>query len=161
MKKYFLILFLSCSFAMFSQETKVDFWDHVQFGGGLSMSFGSQTTIGVSPSAIYNFDNGFALGTGLTYIYSKFDDTKTNVYGASIISLYQIPNINIQLSGEYEHSFAKQKSNLGSINTNFPALYLGVAYNNGRFAVGIRYDVLYDDRSVYSSAISPIVRFYF
>ncbi|WP_282073066.1 alpha-ketoglutarate decarboxylase [Polaribacter atrinae] len=161
MKKYFLLLFLSTSFTMISQEKKVDFWDHVQFGGGLSMSFGSQTTIGISPSAIYNFDNGFALGTGLTYVYSKFDDTKTNVYGASIISLYQIPNIGIQLSGEFEQSYAKRTFPNDSENTSFPALYLGAAYNTGRFAVGIRYDVLYDDRSVYSSAISPIVRFYF
>ena len=161
MKKYFLILFLSYSFTMFSQEKKVAFWDHVQFGGGLSMSFGSQTTIGVSPSAIYNFNNGFSLGTGLTYIYSKFDDTKTNVYGASIISLYQIPKIGIQLSGEFEQSYAKRTYPNGSESTSFPALYLGAAYNSGRFAVGIRYDVLYDDRSVYASAISPIVRFYF
>ncbi|MGJ8761180.1 hypothetical protein [Polaribacter sp. HaHaR_3_91] len=160
MKKYFLLLFLSTSFTMISQEN-TDFWDNVQFGGGVSMSFGSQTTIGISPSAIYNFDNGFALGTGLTYIYSKNQDVKTNVYGASIISLYQIPNIGIQLSGEFEQSFAKQTFNSQSTSTSFPALYLGAAYNTGRFAIGIRYDVLYDDRSVYSSAISPIIRFYF
>ncbi|QXP70373.1 hypothetical protein H0I29_17420 [Polaribacter sp. R2A056_3_33] len=160
MKKYFLLLFLSTSFTMISQEN-TDFWDNVQFGGGVSMSFGSQTTIGVSPSAIYNFDNGFALGTGLTYVYSKNQDVKTNVYGASIISLYQIPNIGIQLSGEFEQSFAKQTFNSQSTSTSFPALYLGAAYNTGRFAIGIRYDVLYDDRSVYSSAISPIIRFYF
>ena len=160
MKKYFLLLFLSTSFTIISQEN-TDFWDNVQFGGGVSMSFGSQTTIGVSPSAIYNFDNGFALGTGLTYIYSKNQDVKTNVYGASIISLYQIPNIGIQLSGEFEQSFAKQTFNSQSTSTSFPALYLGAAYNTGRFAIGIRYDVLYDDRSVYSSAISPIIRFYF
>ena len=160
MKKYFLLLFLSSFFTMISQEN-TDFWDNVQFGGGVSMSFGSQTTIGVSPSAIYNFDNGFALGTGLTYVYSKNQDVKTNVYGASIISLYQIPNIGIQLSGEFEQSFAKQTFNSQSTSTSFPALYLGAAYNTGRFAIGIRYDVLYDDRSVYSSAISPIIRFYF
>ena len=160
MKKYFLFLFLSCSFTMISQEN-TDFWDNVQFGGGVSMSFGSQTTIGISPSAIYNFDNGFALGTGLTYIYSKYQEQKTNVYGASIISLYQIPNIGIQLSGEFEQSFAKISENSISSTRSFPALYLGAAYNTGRFAVGIRYDVLYDSRSVYASAFSPIVRFYF
>lgn len=156
-------MFLSYSFTLISQEKRVNFWDNVQFGGGVSMSFGSQTTIGISPSAIYNFNNGFALGTGLNYVYSKVNDTKTNVYGASIISLYQIPNIGIQLSGEFEQSFAKQTYNSGnnSTSTSFPALYLGAAYNTGRFAVGIRYDVLYDDRSVYASAISPIVRFYF
>lgn len=161
MKKYFLLLFLCCSFTMISQE-KIDFWDNVQFGGGVSMSFGNQTTIGISPSAIYNFDNGFSLGTGLTYIYSKYEDNKTNVYGASIISLYQIPKIGIQLSGEFEQSFAKNTSNNVSSSTSFPALYLGAAYNQGRFAVGFRYDVLYPgNKSVYSSAFSPIVRFYF
>lgn len=160
MKKHVLLLFLSCSFTMISQE-KTDFWDNVRFGGGVSMSFGSQTTIGISPSAIYNFDNGFSLGTGLTYVYSKYESTKVNVYGASIISLYQIPNIGIQLSGEFEQSYAKTTFPNGSSNTNFPALYLGAAYNRGRFAFGLRYDVLYDSRSVYSSAFSPIVRFYF
>ena len=161
MKKYFLILFLCYSFTMISQE-KTDFWDHVRYGGGVSMSFGNQTTIGISPSAIYSFDNGFSLGTGLTYIYNKVETTKTNVYGASIISLYQIPKIGIQLSGEFEQSFAKITSNIGSSSNSFPALYLGAAYNRGRFAFGLRYDVLYSsNKSVYASAFSPIVRFYF
>lgn len=147
---------------MISQEKKNDFWDNVRYGGGVSMSFGSQTTIGISPSAIYNFDNGFSLGTGLTYVYSKFNDTTTNVYGASIISLYQIPKTDFLVSAEFEQSFAKQTFNTrGSVNTNFPALYLGAAYNRGRFSFGLRYDVLYDSRSVYASAFSPIIRFYF
>jgi len=161
MKKYFLLLLLSSSFTMISQE-KIDFWENVQFGGGVSMSFGSQTTIGISPSAIYNFNNGFSLGTGLNYIYSKYQTTKTNVYGASIISLYQIPDIGVQLSGEFEQSFAKSTFNNGSSSNSFPALYLGAAYNTGNFAVGFRYDVLYaNNKSVYASAFSPIVRFYF
>ena len=70
------------------------------------MSFGNQTTIGISPSAIYAFDNGFSLGTGVTYIYSEIGDFTTNVHGASLISLYQIPKIGIQLLGEFEQSFA-------------------------------------------------------
>ena len=160
MKKYALLLFLSSSLTIIAQE-KSDFWNHVQFGGGVSMSFGSQTTIGLSPSAIYNFNNGFSLGTGLTYVYSKYQENKTNVYGASIISLYQIPKIGIQLSGEFEQSFAKQTYLNQSETTSFPALYLGAAYNRGQFAFGFRYDVLYDNRSVYASAFSPIVRFYF
>lgn len=160
MKKTLLFLLLSISFVSFSQ--KADFWENVQFGGGFTASFGNQTTIGISPSAIYNFNNGFALGTGLTYIYSEIGDFTTNVYGASIISLYQIPKVGIQLSGEFEQSFAKQTDSFGSINTNFPALYFGAAYNQGRFAFGFRYDVLYDEnKSVYASPFSPIVRFYF
>ena len=161
MKKHLLFLALIVSITTFSQE-KSDFWENVKFGGGFTVNFGSQTTIGISPSAVYNFDNGFSLGTGVTYIYSKFEDSKTNVYGASIISLYQIPKIDIQLSGEYEHSFAKRTVGASSFNSDFPALYLGAAYNKGRFAIGFRYDVLYDEnKSVYGSAFSPIVRFYF
>jgi long-subunit fatty acid transport protein len=142
--------------------SKNDFWKNVRFGGGLSLGFGSQTTIGVAPSAIYDFDNGFSLGAGFNYTYRETGDFSTNVYGGSIISLYQIPNIGIQLSGEFEQSFAKQTTSIGTINTNFPALYLGAAYNKGRFAFGFRYDVLYDStKSIYASAFSPIVRFYF
>ena len=160
MKKFLLLFCLFISSVGFSQKT--DFWKNVRFGGGLSLGFGSQTTIGVATSAIYDFDNGFSLGAGFNYIYSETGAFSTNVYGGSVISLYQIPNIGIQLSGEFEHSFAKQSTSIGTINTNFPALYLGVAYNQGRFSFGFRYDVLYDsNKSIYASAFSPIVRFYF
>lgn len=159
MKKIFLLVCLGLSLSSFSQKS--DFWENVQFGGGVSLGFGSQTTIGISPSAIYNFDNGFALGAGLNYLYSEINDFSTSVYGASIISLYQT-KFGVQLSGEFDYNFANQKNQFASVNTNFPALHLGVAYNQGRFAVGIRYDVLYDEnKSVFASPISPIVRFYF
>ena len=160
MKKKLLLLCIGISFISFSQKS--DFWDNVQFGGGFTLGFGTQTTIGISPSAIYNFDNEFSLGTGLTYIYSEIGDFTTNVYGGSIISLYQIPKVGIQLSGEFEQSFARQTNAFRTFNTNFPALYFGAAYNQGRFAFGFRYDVLYDEnKSVYASPFSPIVRFYF
>ncbi|MCG1036661.1 hypothetical protein [Polaribacter sargassicola] len=161
MKKNSFLIFIFFSVSLFSQQSS-EFWKDVRFGGGFTMAFGSETTIGISPSAIYDFDNGLSLGTGVTYIYSKINDSKTNVYGASIISLYQIPKVEIQLSGEFEQSFAKQTNNFGSESRSFPALYLGAAYNKGNFAVGFRYDVLYDDnKSIYASPFSPIVRFYF
>ncbi|TXD47137.1 hypothetical protein [Polaribacter sp. IC073] len=159
MKKVLLFVFLSFSFISFSQKS--NFWEHVQFGGGFTVGFGNQTTIGISPSAIYNFDNGFALGTGLNYLYSEINDFSTSVYGASLISLYQT-NFGVQFSGEFDYNFAKQKDQFGSINTNFPALHLGIAYNQGRFAVGVRYDVLYDkNKNIFASPISPVIRFYF
>ena len=163
MKKSVLLLFLSISFTMVSQQ-KSDFWEHVRYGGGFAMSFGNQTTIGISPSAVYGFDNGFSLGAGLAYTYREIGSVTTNVYGGSLISLYQIPKVGVQLSGEFEQSFAKQKNgaNSSTFNSNFPALYFGAAYNKGRFAIGFRYDVLYDEnKSVYASPFSPIVRFYF
>jgi hypothetical protein len=160
MKKFVFFLFLSLSLVSFSQQ-KSEFWENVQFGGGVTLNFGTQTTIGISPSAIYNFENGLALGAGVGYLYSKINDFSTNVYSTSLISLYQT-KFNIQLSGEFDYYFAKQQDNFGSKSTNFPALHLGVAYNQGRFAIGVRYDVLYDeDKSVFSSPFSPVVRFYF
>lgn len=161
MKKIvFLICFSVFSISTFSQRT--DFWDNVQFGGGFTASFGNQTTIGISPSAIYNFDNGFALGAGLGYLYSEIGDFTTNVYNTSIIGLYQT-NLGIQLSADFDYYFASQSDfNGDTFNSNFPALHLGIAYNQGRFAFGVRYDVLYDENtSVFASPISPVVRFYF
>ncbi len=154
---------LTVSLAVFSQQ-KSDFWNNVQYGGGFTLGFSNnQTTIGISPSAIYNFNNGFSLGTGFNYLYSEINDFTTNVYGASIISLYQT-DFGIQFSGDLDYYFAKQTdfSNNTSVKTNFPALHLGIAYNQGRFAVGLRYDVLYDkNKSVFASPFSPVVRFYF
>jgi long-subunit fatty acid transport protein len=161
MKKIAFFFLFSFSLISIAQQKK-DFWDHVRFGGGFSLAFGNQTTIGVSPSAIYDFDNGFSVGTGVNYIYREIGAFTTNVYGASLISLYQIPKVGIQLSSELEYYFAKQKDSFGSATTNFPALHLGASYNKGRFAFGLRYDILYnEEKSVFASPISPIVRFYF
>lgn len=155
------MFFLGISFVSFSQQ-KSDFWDNVRFGGGFTLGFGSQTTVGISPSAIYDFNNGLAIGAGVGYLYSEINDFTSNVYSTSIISLYQT-NFNLQFSSEFDYYFANQSTiNGGSVSINFPALHLGVAFNQGRFAVGVRYDVLYDEnKSIFASPISPVVRFYF
>ena len=160
MKKHTLILILFISLNVFSQKS--EFWENVKFGGGFGISFGTSTTIAISPSAVYDFENGFMLGAGVNYLHNQFGTSKTNVYGVSLISLYQIPVIGIQLSGELEQLFANQTNGNNKTNFNYPALYLGAAFNKGRFAIGFRYDVLYDEnKSVFSSPISPIIRFYF
>jgi len=161
MKKIAIVCFyLLLSLSVFSQQ-KSNFWENVSYGGGFTVGLGGQTTIAISPSAIYNFDNGFALGAGLGYLYSEIGDFTTTAYNTAIIALYQ-SNLGVQFSGELEYYFASQKDRLNTFKTNFPALHLGVAYNRGRFAFGIRYDVLYDNnRSIFASPISPIVRFYF
>ena len=155
-----LLLMSSISYAQIDNQPK--FWDNVRFGGGFGLGFGNNnTTIAISPSAIYTFDNKFALGLSTSYLYNKNFDLNTNVFGAGIIGLYNPLNV-IQLSTEFEQSFARQKLGLEKYNFSFPALYLGIAYRSGWFAGGLRYDVLYDsNKSVYASALSPIVRFYF
>ncbi|HBK72341.1 MAG TPA: hypothetical protein DDZ39_11925 [Flavobacteriaceae bacterium] len=160
----FTLLFL-VSLTGFSQiiDKQPSFWDNVQFGGGLGIGIGSnRTTISVAPSAIYNFNPQFSLGIGASYLYSKNNTYKSNVFGASILSFYN-PLEQLQISAEFEHLFVSQKSGtLKFPNYDYPALYLGAAYRVGNFSAGLRYDVLYNEnKSIYASAFSPIFRFYF
>ncbi|HHC78965.1 MAG TPA: hypothetical protein ENK46_03720 [Flavobacteriia bacterium] len=163
MKKIAFLFFYFISLTIFAQtDSQTKFWEHVRYGGGLGFSFGSNyTTIAIAPSAIYEFNDSFALGLGTSYLYAKNNDLKSNVYGASIISLYN-PLEEFQLSAEFEQLFVNQKLGFEKNNYNYPALYIGAAYRIGSFAAGLRYDVLYDDKkSIFASAFSPIVRFYF
>ncbi|CAM1333459.1 hypothetical protein [Tenacibaculum aestuariivivum] len=163
MKKIYLLLFLITTVTAFSQDNKdSNFWDNVRFGGGFGLDFGNNnTTVSISPSAIYNFNKSFSLGLGVGYLYNKRADFKSNVFSSSIISLYN-PLKEIQISAEYEHLFVNRSSNTINNTYNYPALYLGAAYRSGNFSLGIRYDVLYNkDKSIYTSPISPIVRIYF
>jgi len=175
MKKILLTLTFLTSFLVSAQDdptqqddimhipTKTSFWNNVRFGGGLGLGFGNNsTTINISPSAIYDFQNGFALGAGVGYLYSKINDFRSNVFTPGVVALYN-PAREVQLSAEFEQLFVNQKF-LGSdpINFNYPALYMGVAYRTGWAAFGIRYDVLYDERdAIFASPWSPIVRVYF
>jgi hypothetical protein len=166
MKKILLfVLLLTFSITQnFSQKNKdtTNFWDNVQFGGGLTLGFSNNVTnIGISPSAIYNFDEKFSAGLGASYLYSKAKDIDDalNVYGGSLITLYN-PTREIQLSAEFEETILTRS---GFSSANNEALYIGAGYTVGRnVAIGVRYDLLYDDNtSFYASAFSPIVRVYF
>ncbi|OSY87781.1 hypothetical protein WH52_10170 [Tenacibaculum holothuriorum] len=160
-----VLLFISLllvSLNLLSQETETKFWDNVRFGGGLGLGFGTSTTIAISPSAIYDFENGVSLGLGLNYLHNSRSGNSANVYGGSLISFYNIPSTNIQLSSEFEQLFVNRKINNVTDNYNYPALYLGLAYRQGWASIGIRYDVLYkNSRSIYASAISPVIRVFF
>lgn len=168
MKKILIYFFFITSVLSYAQTDSIRvhqptrFWDNVRFGGGLGLSFGNDiTVINVSPSAIYDFQNNFALGIGLGYLYSKNGDLKSNVISPGLIALYNPAN-EVQLSAEFEHLFINQKFGFDSRNYDYPALYLGVAYRTGWASFGIRYDVLYDERdAIYASAFSPIIRVYF
>lgn len=159
-KSVLLIAFLVSSIA-FSQQS--DFWKNVRFGGGLGLNFGDVTTISVSPAAVYEFKGGFSLGAGLNYTHnSASGGNSANIYGGSLISLYNVPVVNLQLSGEFEQSFVN--TNVNGVDSSYsqPAMYLGIAYRGLRgLSFGFRYDVLHDNQSIYSSAITPIVRVFF
>ena len=166
-----LLLFISlCSFAQDqpdSHKAKSDFWNKVQFGGGLGLGIGSDyTDISVSPTAIYNANKYFSVGTGLQLSYSKAKNIYSSIiYGGSLIGLVN-PIEEIQLSVELEQlrvnrSFQAIPNN---IKDNFwsTGLYLGAGYRANNVTIGAKYNVLYDkNKSVYSNAFMPFVRVFF
>lgn len=168
--KYFFTIFtiIYCSVS-FSQTTPQDsiskknsFWKNVRFGGGINLAFGNTTTVGISPTAIYDFNHQFSLGLGAGYQYNKSNNYRSNVFNISIISLYN-PFPNAQFSAEFEQNFVNRKINDITSNYDYPSLYIGAAYTIGNnFSIGLRYDVLYKkEKSIYTSAFSPIIRVYF
>jgi hypothetical protein len=144
------------------------------FGGNIGLSFwNSGTDILLAPKAYYHVSPMFMTGFGVTYIYSSAEDDfakySQNSFGASVMGAFR-PIPYLQLSAEYEGLQTN-----GNSNFKFPAdreennysywnnaIYLGASFVSRNVSFGVRYDVLYDStRSVYSSAWSPVIGFYF
>lgn len=174
-KKYGILLFFCvATFNVSNAQEEVDqqsnnetnFWDNVRFGGGLGISFGNGfTSLGISPSAIYVFNDKVAAGIGLSGQYtSSKNDFRATIIGGSLIGLFK-PIDEVVLSAEFEENHVYFKDEILNSNREYwyPALFLGAGYNISNFgAVGIRYDVLYDENeSIYGTPLLPFVRFYF
>ncbi|MBZ4036007.1 hypothetical protein K6T82_14630 [Flavobacterium sp. 17A] len=173
--RYFFVILavLFSSYTIGQQKYVIDnsnnFWEKVQFGGGLGLGFGSgYTDISVMPSAIYNVNEIVAVGVGLQFGYlNSRNYYESYVYGGSLITLVN-PIPEIQLSAELEQVKVDTRY---EANINRPAfsdsywntaLYLGAGYRTGNVTIGARYDVLYDpNKSLYGSGFMPFVRVYF
>jgi hypothetical protein len=149
----------------FQSKPSNNFWNKIQFGGGLGLGFGSgYTDITIAPSAIYNFNEYVSLGLGAQYKYLKQKDSyASNLYGGSFIGLIN-PMPEIQLSVELEK--LRVHVNLIGSNSNSQdywntALFLGAGYRSGNATIGARYNVLNNQNNVYGSAFMPFVRVYF
>ncbi len=158
----FLLFFMNMN--LISQNTnshQINFWDNVQFGGGINLNFSNNYTIlGITPSAIYNFSDKFATGVSISYLYVKNRNVidPLNIFSTSVLARYQ-PLKTIQFSTEFEENFLTQAGK----NETIPALYLGAGYNmNRNISVGIRYDLLYNEnKSIFPSAITPFFKVFF
>jgi len=145
-----------------------DFWSQVRFGGGIGLSFGNGIFSGtIAPSAIYQFNSRFAIGTGLSASYFERKNWyKSTVLGGSLIGLFN-PVPEIQISTEFEELNVNRNYDevfVTNQDDNFwySALFLGAGYRSGNFTIGIRYDVLYDeDKSIYADPWMPFIRVYF
>ena len=150
-----------------TSQSSSDFWNHVRFGGGIGFSIGDGFFSGtLAPSAIYEFNNQFALGVGINGTYNTQKKIyKSTVLGGSLIGLFN-PIPEIQLSAEFEELNVTrnwdERLAIGNENYWYPALFVGAGFRSHNVALGIRYDVLYDKtKSIYAEAWAPFVRVYF
>ena len=90
-----------------NQKIQSSFWDKVFVGGNLGLQFGTSTIIDISPMAGYKFNDNFAAGLGITYLYYN-DKTytpnyTTTIYGGRIFGRYYLPSYdNLFLHSEIE-----------------------------------------------------------
>ena len=147
-------------------STQSEFWKKVQFGGGLSLNFGSGfTNVGVSPSMLYNVNEYFSVGTGLQISYvSAKNNYSSLIYGVNLLTLFN-PIENIQLSVDLEQlkvDTTFDNSAFGKQSFWNTGLWLGAGYRTNNITIGGRYNVLFNkDKSVFSDAFLPFVRVYF
>lgn len=146
-------------------QVSTSFFDDVRFGGSVGASFGSDyVSVNLAPKAIYDFNKYFSVGTGLLGAYAKSNYSKATVLGGSAIALFRPLNA-LQLSVEFQELHVSRKYENGNTflkdNYWYPSLFLGAGYSLGNVTVGLRYDVLYDNRSVYANAWVPFISFYF
>lgn len=147
-------------------KQKSEFWSKVRFGGGIGLGFGNNTFSGtLAPSAIYEINRTVSVGTALSgSYYSHKDFLKSTILGGSIIGLFH-PIQQIQLSTEFEENYViRNYDNPIYIDDSYwqPSLFLGAGYRTQNVTIGLRYDVLYNNRkSIYADAWMPFVRVYF
>ena len=173
-KSIFIVIVIFISENVIAQyqqtpQTRSPFWQNVQFGGGLGLSFSSgYTEISVAPSAIYNINPYLAAGLGLqaSYVSSK-NYYDSGIYGASILTFINpIPQIqfSINLNESYVNNHYESYYGQNGFTDQFwnTALFLGAGYRTGNVTVGLAYNVLYNENdNVYGDALMPFVRAYF
>lgn len=172
-KILFMLFFLMATTSDYAQQTplpkaKTDsFWERVDFGGGLGLSISNNyTDILIAPSAIYNFNDYFALGTGLQYSNLKQKNYySSNLFGGSLIGLFNpIEEAQISVELEQAHVSTKYEDLGGNLTRKYwnTALYIGAGYRQDNITVGGRVNVLFDrDKDLYGSAFMPFIRVFF
>lgn len=177
---YFLTIALTCFLFLTPTHTiqaqsdsipkqKSDFWQRLQFGGGLGLSISNQyTNIYIAPGAIYPFNRYLAAGMGVQYSYVQEKDFyDSHLYGVNLVTLIN-PIPQAQFSVELEQLRANNTYKATPYAPEYKddfwntGLFLGLGFQSQNVTFGFRYNVLYrDDHDVYGQAWMPFVRAYF
>lgn len=137
------------------------FRDRIWFGGGVMLTFGTVTNIGVSPIVGYKLDRKGKLSAGLGVNYNYFSDNRytpkyeSSTYGWSVLTRYRvIPQI--FLHAEYNSQNYELYNPFGDETRRewVPFLLLGGGVSqpiggNSSFYFQILWDVIQDERSPY------------
>ncbi|MCK3684400.1 hypothetical protein [Maribellus sp. YY47] len=128
----------------------------VYYGGGLNLTFGSITEVGISPLVGYKATPQFSVGSQLTYQYFRYDragyDYSATNYGGSLFSRYRfVP----QLYGHVEFSMMNyefQSVYTGSNRDWVPFLFVGGGFSqpiskNTWINAQLLFDVIQDENS--------------
>ncbi len=155
-----ILIFLAGILTVGAQETEKKGFDSNNFyyGGGLNLTFGTITEVGIAPLIGYKVSPRFSLGTQLTYEYYKDkrydDDFSSSNYGGSLFARYRfVP----QLYGHVEFmamNYEFYSSIRGSERKWVPFLLVGGGFSqpisdnvwlNGQ----VLFDVIQDENSPY------------
>ncbi len=176
MKKRFIFLFFSVLVSQayaddkkgLKETRKKSFTEKLFFTGNLGLSFGNSTNILISPGLGYRVSN--KLGAGVGYSYGFNSDSNTNlkvsnkVHGPRVFALYKLmPNLYATTRYEYLKQKITNEDLVSGAKLDFKrdsdAWYLGAGYRLGGlggigFGIEILYDVLHDEESFNSEALS-------
>lgn len=160
---YFLLAVFSLSTAFgqvsVSKSTGNSKW---QVGGGFGISTGNNSYFGlnISPTVGYIISNNLEVGMSAGYQYGSNSFSSHNLFSAGpYINAYLVERIFGKAHYEYFTGNYKAKNGQFNRKINENAMWLGAGYQSSgpvRFQVGIMYNVLHNNESIFSSAIRPI-----
>ncbi len=166
----FLVFVVSLSYAQQQDQSPSGFDKSRLFvGGNLGLSFGSYTTILVTPQVGYHFSNIFAAGVGLNYIYYNYrfynyDGSlgERDVYsyaGMNVFGrIYPIRQFFIQAQPEVDYVWGQTTVYNPTVTAKLPGQFVpcmllggGAAIPAGRGAIvlSVMYDVVQNPLSPY------------
>jgi len=175
-KVYTVIILFVLSLTAYAQiemdpaDEKPAFKDRIYYGGGFSVTFGSITSVYVSPAVGYMITKGLSGGVGITYQYyqdNRYTPTyESNSYGYRFFlrqNLYFIPKLPLFAYGEFENlnfeaaQYDPTTQEYYLARDWYPRTMLGLGLfapfgRRGGFFFAVMYDVMYSgSNSAYGS----------
>lgn len=169
MKKIISLCLLCISVSGFSQvnintSENSNKW---RFGGGIGLGFGNNSYFGfnISPFLGYEIIPSLEVGATVGYQYSKWADTKQNLFsGGPYMNYYPIQSLFLRTHYEYfsgKNYYDNFDGGETAFNYDEHALWLGGGYRSPgkvQFFTGLMYNVLYKkESSIFSSGLRPLV----